>query len=212
MRDRFAEDDRILAALARARLVGTDHAYIAEVVEIEEDPVAPSLEFDHFEEGKGGEEAANDLEFPGPKARIEPDGGGAIGGEEGIGQPVSRAERVEVSPGLTVWDDLKLRLKLFGQTENLTTKRHGLGSGEVEIERQMREYSAASGEQGPGQELSAISAHCRIPHLERYPTDVEDSTHGANLPTWGPTRGESFQEFPRLGDRSTGQLAIDPVR
>lgn len=163
MRDRFAEDDRILAALARARLVGADHADIAEVVEIVEDPLAPSLKFDHFEEGKGGEEAANDLEFPGTKARIEPDGGGAIGGEEGIGQPFGGAERVEVSAGLTVWDDLKLRLELFGQTENLTTKRHGLGSGEVEIERQMREYSAASGEQRAGQELSTISAHYGVP-------------------------------------------------
>ena len=162
MRDRFAEEDGVLAAFTRAWLVGADHADIAEVVEIVEDSVAPGLEFDHLEEGEGGEEAANDLEFPGTKARIEPDGGRAIGWKKGIGHPVSGAERVEVSPGFAVRDDLKFHLQLFGETKNLTTKRNGLWSREVGIERQAREHSTASGEQGAGQELSTISAHREV--------------------------------------------------
>lgn len=163
MRNGFAEDDRVLAALARARLVGADHADIAEVVEIIEDPLAPSLEFDDFKERKGGEETANDLEFPGPEAHIEPDGGSAIRGEEGIGQLVSGAERIEVSAGLTVRNDLELCLQLFGETEDLATERHGLGSGKVGIEKRAWEHSATSGEQGAGQELSSISAHLGVP-------------------------------------------------
>ena len=163
MRDRFAEDDRVLAALTRAGLVGANHADIAEVVEIVEEPLAPSLEFDHLKEGKRGEETANDLEFPGPESHIEPDGGSAIRGEEGIGQLVSGAEGIEVSPCLTVRDDLELRLQLFGETEDLATERHGLGSGKVGIERQAWEHSATSGEQGAGQELSSISAHLGVP-------------------------------------------------
>jgi hypothetical protein len=172
LRDRFAEEDRILAAVTRAGLVTADHADIAEVVKIEEDPLAPSLEFDHLKEGKGGEETANDLQFAGPKARIEPDGGSAIGREDGIGQPVSSAEGIEVSPCLTVRDDLELRLQLFSETEDLATERHGLGSGKVGIERQAWDHSATSGEQGAGQELSSISAHLGVPREVRYPTDA----------------------------------------
>ncbi len=185
MRDSFAEDDRILAAFARARLVGADHADIAEVVEIVEGPIAPDLEFDDFEEGEGGEESANDLEFASTKARVEPDGGRAIGWEKGMGHLVSRAERVEVSTGLTVRDDMKLRFQLFGETKNLAKKCHGLGGGEVGIERPAWEYSAASGKQSAGQELSTICAHRGIPRRKRYPTEAEDSTPGTNLCTWG---------------------------
>lgn len=198
MRDSFAEDDRILAAFARARLVGADHADIAEVVEIVEGPIAPDLEFDHLKEREGREEAANDLELSGTKARIEPDGGRAIGWEKGMCHPVSGAERVEVSSGLTVWDDLKLRLQLFGETKNLTAKRHGLGSGEVDIERRAREHSAASGEQGPGQELSTFSAHRGVPRKKRYPTEAEDSTPGLDLQISGRDGGTNFREFLKV--------------
>ena len=162
MRDRFAEEDRVLAALAGAGLVGADHADVAEVVEIVEDPIAPGLELDHLEKRESGEEAANDLQFPGTKARIEPDGGRAIGWKKGIGHPVSGAERVEVSPGLAVRDDLKFHLQLFSETKNLTTNRNGLWSGKVGIKRHAREHSTASGEQGAGQELSTISAHREV--------------------------------------------------